>query len=148
MSTDQDKLMKKQPSEDLEPQNSLNSEEQNAGPKNFQNSLNSEKLDSQKNLNSPLLENFKNECRNKSLYVGNLHPKVTESMLYEAFSEGLPEKIDSIKICRHKETKESLGYAYVNFKHTVDGLFILFLFLDDILQCFVKFFRFSHSTLQ
>ena len=142
MSTDQEKLMKNQPVEDLKPKNISNSKESNA----FQKSLNSENLDSLKNLNSPVLENFKNECQNKSLYVGNLDPKVTESMLFEKFSEGLPEKIVSIKVCRHKKSKESLGYAYVNFKHTVDGLFILILFLFNLLLSFIKGFKLSHSN--
>ena len=55
----------------------------------------------------------------RALYVGKLHPDVTEVTLWQTFSS--TGQIVSIKLCRDMMTREFLGYAYINFSRPADG---------------------------
>ena len=54
-----------------------------------------------------------------SIYVGDLDKNITETILFEVFRKVGP--ISSIRLCRDKITKRSLGYAYVNYQNPEDA---------------------------
>jgi len=57
--------------------------------------------------------------KNASLYVGDLHPQVSESALFKQFSN--VGQVVSVRIPRDPLTRQSLGYGYVNFQDSKDA---------------------------
>ncbi|KAJ1378332.1 RNA-binding domain superfamily [Sesbania bispinosa] len=54
-----------------------------------------------------------------SLYVGDLHPDVSDGQLHDMFSEF--KSLASVRICRDSSTGRSLCYGYVNFLSPQDA---------------------------
>ncbi|KAI4300383.1 hypothetical protein L6164_033769 [Bauhinia variegata] len=55
-----------------------------------------------------------------SLYVGDLHPDVTDGLLFDAFSEF--KSLTSVRVCRDYSTGRSLCYGYANFISPQDAI--------------------------
>lgn len=57
--------------------------------------------------------------KNASLYVGDLHPSVTETVLFKQFAT--VGQVLSVRIPRDPITRISLGYGYVNYQDSKDA---------------------------
>ncbi|RDX82040.1 Polyadenylate-binding protein 7, partial [Mucuna pruriens] len=55
-----------------------------------------------------------------SLYVGDLHPDVSDGHLFDAFAEF--KSLSSVHVCRDRVTRKSLCYGYVNFLSHQDAI--------------------------
>ena len=86
---------------------------------------------------------FKSRLKSKmhskvtSLFVGNLHVKVTPNELYETFSAF--GGVASVYISRNKRTKLSRGFSYVNFYLEKDGKSKRFICYVSFLFCLLLF---------
>ncbi|OVA11248.1 RNA recognition motif domain [Macleaya cordata] len=60
-----------------------------------------------------------NQFQSTSLYVGDLELNVTDSQLYDMFSQ--LGAVVSVRVCRDLSTRRSLGYGYVNYSNTQDA---------------------------
>ncbi|XP_024015013.1 polyadenylate-binding protein 8 [Eutrema salsugineum] len=56
------------------------------------------------------------------LYVGDLEPTVTDSVLFDAFQK--ESRVSSVRVCRDPITRRSLGYGYVTLDYPHDDPYV------------------------
>lgn len=73
------------------------------------------------NSEDPSNANFSLSDKDKTLYVSELDQSVNEADLFKIFS--LYGNVLSIRVVKDPVSKESLGYAYVNYNEKEGGMF-------------------------
>lgn len=74
----------------------------------------------------------------RSLYVGDLDANVTDSQLYDLFTQ--IGEVVSVRVCKDLTSRQSLGYGYVNYFNPKDGssllsyLFLLIKVIQSVLK--------------